>query len=60
VTLGEEHRPRVFRRVFGPKMDEVKGGWRKLYNEELHNLYASPNKNDKLRSMRWVGHVAQI
>jgi hypothetical protein len=33
----------VFRRIFGPKRDEVTGGWRKLHNEELHNLYCSPN-----------------
>jgi hypothetical protein len=34
---------RVLRRIFGPKRDEVKGDWRKLHNEELHNLYSSPN-----------------
>jgi hypothetical protein len=34
---------RVLRRIFGPKRDEVTGGWRKLYNEELHNLYSSPS-----------------
>jgi hypothetical protein len=34
---------RVLRRIFGPKRDEVKGDWRKLYNEELHDLYSSPN-----------------
>jgi hypothetical protein len=33
---------RVLRRIFGPKRDEVTGGWRKLHNEELHNLYSSP------------------
>jgi hypothetical protein len=43
LLLREEHRLRVFenrvpRRIFGPNMDEVIGGWRKLYNEELHNL----------------------
>jgi hypothetical protein len=47
LTLREEHRLRVFenrvlRRIFGPKRDEVTGGWRKLHNEELHNLYSSP------------------
>jgi hypothetical protein len=47
LTLREEHRPRVFengvlRRIFGPKRDEVTGEWRKLHNEELHNLYSSP------------------
>jgi hypothetical protein len=34
---------RVLRRTFGPKRDEVTGGWRKLHNEELHNLYPSPS-----------------
>jgi hypothetical protein len=48
LLLREEHRLRVFenrvlRRIFGPKRDEVTGGWRKLHNEELHNLYSSPN-----------------
>jgi hypothetical protein len=33
----------VLRRIFGPKRDEVAGDWRKLHNEELHNLYSSPN-----------------
>jgi hypothetical protein len=47
-TLREEHKLRVFehsvlRRIFGPTRDEVTGGWRKLHNEELHNLYFSPN-----------------
>jgi hypothetical protein len=48
LTLKEEHRLRVsenraLRRIFGPKRDEVAGGWRKLHNEELHNLYSSPS-----------------
>jgi hypothetical protein len=48
LTLKEEHRLRgcenmVLRRVFGSKMEEVVGGWRRLYNEELHNWYASPD-----------------
>jgi hypothetical protein len=48
LTLREEHRLRVFknrmlRRIFGPKRDDVTGGWRKLHNEELHNLYSSPS-----------------
>jgi hypothetical protein len=53
---------RVLRRIFGPKVDEVTGGWRKLHNEELHNLYSSPNitRMIKSRSMRWVGHVARM
>jgi hypothetical protein len=66
LTLREEHRLRMFDnrvlRIFGPKRDEVMGGWRKLYNEELHNLYSSPSiiRIIKLRRMRWVGHVARI
>jgi hypothetical protein len=49
LTLREEHRLRrvfenkVLRRIFRPKRDEVTGGWRKLHNEELHNLYSSPS-----------------
>jgi hypothetical protein len=50
---------RVLRRMFGPKRDEVKD-WRKLHNEELHNLYSSPSiiRMIKSRRMRWMGHVA--
>jgi hypothetical protein len=45
---------RVLRRIFGPKRDEVTGVWRKLHNEELHNLYSSPNviRMLNLRRMR--------
>jgi hypothetical protein len=48
LTLREEHRLRVFenrvqKRIFGPKTEEVTGGWRKLHNDELHNLYSSPS-----------------
>jgi hypothetical protein len=43
LTLREEHRLRVLRRIFGPKRDEVTGGWTKLHNEELHSLYSSPS-----------------
>jgi hypothetical protein len=48
---------RVLRRLFGPKRDEVMGGWRKLHNEELHNSYSSPNtiRMKKSRRMRWAG-----
>jgi hypothetical protein len=51
---------RVLRRIFGPKRDEVTGGWRKLHNEELHNLYSSPNiiRMRKSRRMTWVRYVA--
>jgi hypothetical protein len=65
LTLREEHRLRVFenrvlRGIFGPKRDEVIGGWRKSHNEELHNLYCSPSiiRIIKTRRMRWAGHVA--
>jgi hypothetical protein len=67
LTLREEHRLRVFenrvlRRTFGQKRVEVTGGWRKLHNEELHNLYSSPNiiRMMKSRMMRWAGHVARV
>jgi hypothetical protein len=52
----------VLRRIFGPKRDEVTGGWRKLHNEELHNLYSSPSiiRMIKSRRMRWAGHVARM
>jgi hypothetical protein len=67
MTLREEHRLRVFenrvlRRIFGPKRDEVTGDWRKLHNEELHNLYSSPSiiRMIKSRRMRWAGHVARF
>jgi hypothetical protein len=53
---------RVLRRIFGPKRDEVTGGWRKLHNEELHNLYSSPSIIRVIRSrrMRWAGHAARM
>jgi hypothetical protein len=67
LTLREEHRLRVFenrvlRRIFGPKRDEVMGDWRKLHNEELHNLYSSPNiiRMIKSRRMRLAGYVARM
>jgi hypothetical protein len=53
---------RVLRGIFGSKRDEVAGGWRKLHNEELHNLYSSPNiiRMIKSRRMRWVGYIVRI
>jgi hypothetical protein len=63
----EEHRLKVFensvlRIIFGPKRDEETGGWRKLHNGELHNLYSSPSiiRIIKSRRMRWAGHVARM
>jgi hypothetical protein len=49
-------------RIFGPKRDDVMGDWRKLHNEELHNLYSSPNiiRMIKSRRIRWAGHVARM
>jgi hypothetical protein len=52
----------VFRRIFGPKRDKVRGDWIKSHTEELHNFYSSPNifRMIKSRMMRWVGHVARM
>jgi hypothetical protein len=52
----------VLRRIFGPKRNEVTGGWRKLHNEELHNLYSSPSiiRMIKSRRMRLAGYVARM
>jgi hypothetical protein len=49
----------VLRRIFGPKREEVAGGWRRLHNDELHNLYVSPNVISVIqkRRMRWDEHV---
>jgi hypothetical protein len=64
-NIREGHRLRVFenralRRIFGPKREEVAGGWRRLHNEELHNLHTSPDiiRVIKSRRMRWAGHIA--
>ena len=53
---------RVLRKVFGPKMDEVTGEWKRLHNEELNDLYSLPNIVwvVKSRRMRWAGHVARM
>jgi hypothetical protein len=64
LIVREEHKLRVFEnrvlRIFGPQRVRVTGGWRKLHNEELHNLYSSPSiiRIIKSRGMRWAGHVA--
>jgi hypothetical protein len=67
LILMEEHILRVFenwvlRRIFGPKRDEVKGGWRKLHNEKLYKLYSSLNiiRKIKSRRMKWAGHVVRM
>jgi hypothetical protein len=50
----------VLRRISGPHREEVAGGWRRLHNEELHNLYSSTAiiTMTKSRRMRWAGHAA--
>jgi hypothetical protein len=51
----------ALRRIFGPKMDEVTGEWRKLHNEELNDLYTSPNIVRVIKFiMRWAGHGAHM
>jgi len=66
LTLREERKLRVFenmvlRRIFGPRMDEVTGEWRRLHNEELNDLYSSPHIVRVMKSRRigWAGHVAR-
>jgi hypothetical protein len=53
---------RVLRGIFGAKRDEVTGKWRKLHNEELNDLYCSPNIVRVVKSgrLRWAGHVARV
>ena len=53
---------RVFRRIFGPKRDEITREWRKLHTEDVNDLYSSPNIVQVIKSgrMRWAGHVAHM
>jgi hypothetical protein len=53
---------RVLRRIFGPKRDEVTGGWKRLHNEELHDFYSSPGIIRVMKAMKmiWAGHVARM
>ena len=67
MTLREERKLRVFenmvlRRIFGTRRDEVTGEWRRLYNEELNDLYSSPSivRMINTRRIRWAGHVARM
>jgi hypothetical protein len=66
MTLREEYSLRVFEnrvlRIFGPKRDEVIGEWRKLHNEELHDLYFSASiiRIIKSTEVRWTGHIARM
>jgi hypothetical protein len=66
LTVRKEHKLRVFEnrvmRIFGPKRDGVTGGWIKLHNEELHNVYSSPSIIRIIKStrMRWAGHMARM
>ena len=67
LTLREETKLRVLentvlRRIFGPRRDEVTGDWRILHNEDLNDLYSSPNMARVIKSkrMRWAGHVSHM
>jgi hypothetical protein len=66
LTLREQHKLGMFEnrllRISGPKRYGLMGGWRKLHNEELHNLYSSPSiiRIIKSRRMSWAGHVKRI
>jgi hypothetical protein len=51
---------RVLRRIFGQKRDEMTGGWRKLHNEELYNLYFSSSIRMIKSRRRWAGHIVRM
>ena len=65
--LREQHRLRIFenrvlKKIVGLKREDVTGEWKKLYNEELHELQSSPNNIwvSKYRRMKWAGHVSCV
>jgi hypothetical protein len=67
MSVRKEHRLRAFenrmlRKIFGSRKVDVTGGWRKLHNEQLHNVYYSPNVMGKINSwrMQWKRHVARM
>jgi hypothetical protein len=62
LTLTEEHWPRVFENIFGPKKDEVTGKWRRLHNEELYDVNCSPDiipviKRRRIHTRFWCGNL---
>jgi len=62
MVLGNKKKTFYFIYQFGPKRDEVTGEWRRLHNEEMNDLYSSPNIFRVIKSgrKRWAGHVARV
>jgi hypothetical protein len=60
--VGATRKKNYLSRIFGLKSDEVEGAWRKLYNEELHNVYSFPSviRMNKSRKISWAGHLARM